>query len=162
MSQRNENNQQQGEDNMNDRSRKALEIARHELTTLHGLIAADGAAPSETWSIDTSAAVVAIDDALTYDDRIDVSIFKKKEFTRDEMLAHLGMTPDNRHDPEAKYKSDNWGKWSSYTIDGRLRYDIGAGCHHEHDCCGCVCRIHVEIAETDTCWMAEVTSSINV
>ena len=50
---------------MNDRSRKALEIARHELTTLHGLIAADGAAPSETWSIDTSAAVVAIDDALS-------------------------------------------------------------------------------------------------
>ena len=66
MSQRNENNQQQGEDNMNDRSRKALEIARHELTTLHGLIAADGAAPSETWSIDTCAAVAAIDDALSY------------------------------------------------------------------------------------------------
>ena len=44
--------------------RKALEAARHELTTLHGLIAADGAAPQETWSIDTSAVVAAIDEAL--------------------------------------------------------------------------------------------------
>lgn len=49
---------------MNEKERKALETARHELTTLHGLIAADGAAPNETWSIDTSAAVAAIDDAL--------------------------------------------------------------------------------------------------
>lgn len=49
---------------MTDKERKALEMARHELTTLHGLIAADGAAPNETWSIDTSAAVSAIDDAL--------------------------------------------------------------------------------------------------
>jgi hypothetical protein len=49
---------------MTEKERKALEIARHELTTLHGLIAADGAAPNETWSIDTSAAVAAIDDAL--------------------------------------------------------------------------------------------------
>lgn len=49
---------------MTEKERKALEIARHELTTLHGLIAVDGAAPNETWSIDTSAAVAAIDDAL--------------------------------------------------------------------------------------------------
>lgn len=49
---------------MTDKQRKALESARHELTTLHGLIAADGAAPQETWSIDTSAVVSAIDEAL--------------------------------------------------------------------------------------------------
>jgi hypothetical protein len=49
---------------MTDKEHRALEIARHELTTLHGLIAADGAAPQETWSIDTSAAVKSIDDVL--------------------------------------------------------------------------------------------------
>jgi hypothetical protein len=49
---------------MNDKQRKALEAARHELTTLHGLIAADGAAPQETWPIDTSAVVAAIDEAI--------------------------------------------------------------------------------------------------
>lgn len=42
-------------------SRAALEMARHELTTLHGLIAADGMAPTETWTIDTNKAVAAID-----------------------------------------------------------------------------------------------------
>lgn len=49
---------------MDDKGRKSLEMARHELTTLHGLIAAEGAAPNETWSIDTSEAVSVIDDAL--------------------------------------------------------------------------------------------------
>lgn len=49
---------------VNDLKRAALEAARHELTTLHGLIAADGAAPHETWSIDTAAVVAAIDEAL--------------------------------------------------------------------------------------------------
>lgn len=47
------------------KQRSALEAARHELTTLHGLIAADGAAPHETWSIDTSSVVAMIDEALT-------------------------------------------------------------------------------------------------
>lgn len=42
----------------------ALEVARHELATLHGLIAFDGAAPSETFAIDTSAAREAVDEAL--------------------------------------------------------------------------------------------------
>lgn len=49
---------------MNDEERNALEMACHELTTPHGLIAADVASAQETWSIDTSAAVEAIDDAL--------------------------------------------------------------------------------------------------
>lgn len=35
----------------------ALEVAIHELTTLHGLIAADSAAPQETFPIDTSTVV---------------------------------------------------------------------------------------------------------
>lgn len=47
-----------------ERLREALEVARHELVTLHGLKAADGAAPEETWDIDTSGAVAAIDGAL--------------------------------------------------------------------------------------------------
>jgi hypothetical protein len=33
----------------------ALKAAQHELTTLHGLVAADGASPAQTWNIDTSA-----------------------------------------------------------------------------------------------------------
>lgn len=44
--------------------KKALEEARHELTTLHGLVAADGAAPQETWVIDTNAVIAVIDQAL--------------------------------------------------------------------------------------------------
>lgn len=44
--------------------RRALEVARHELVTLHGLIAADGAAPNETFEVDTIEAVDLIDEAL--------------------------------------------------------------------------------------------------
>jgi hypothetical protein len=40
------------------------EAARHELTTLHGLYAFDGAAPSETWRISTAAAMEVLDGAL--------------------------------------------------------------------------------------------------
>lgn len=42
----------------------ALEVALHELTTLHGLIAADGAAPQETFPVDTSTAVAFIDQII--------------------------------------------------------------------------------------------------
>jgi hypothetical protein len=42
----------------------ALKAAQHELTTLHGLQAADGASPSATWKIDTSATLAKIDAAL--------------------------------------------------------------------------------------------------
>ena len=45
--------------------RDAMEAARHELVTLDGLIAADGAAPSETWTIDTRATIAKLDAALT-------------------------------------------------------------------------------------------------
>lgn len=44
--------------------RRALEVARHELVTLHGLIVADGAAPNETFEIDTSEAVALLDKVL--------------------------------------------------------------------------------------------------
>lgn len=44
--------------------RRALEVARHELVTLHGLVVADGAAPDETFEIDTSDVVELIDEAL--------------------------------------------------------------------------------------------------
>lgn len=43
---------------------RALESARHELTALHGLLAADGAAPSLTWNLNTSAVVAELDQAL--------------------------------------------------------------------------------------------------
>ncbi len=45
--------------------RAALELARHDLATLHGLVAADAAAPQETWRIDTLAVIAAIDAALS-------------------------------------------------------------------------------------------------
>ena len=45
-------------------ARRALEVARHELVTLHGLVVADGAAPDETFEIDTSDVVELIDEAL--------------------------------------------------------------------------------------------------
>ncbi|UBB15421.1 hypothetical protein [Comamonas odontotermitis] len=43
---------------------KALEAAHHELATLHGLKAFDGATPSEVWSIDTSLIKKQIYEAL--------------------------------------------------------------------------------------------------
>lgn len=43
---------------------QALEVARHELVTLHGLVVADGAAPNETFEVDTIEAVDLIDEAL--------------------------------------------------------------------------------------------------
>ena len=45
-------------------ARRALEVARHELVTLHGLVVADGAAPDETFEIDTSDVVELIAEAL--------------------------------------------------------------------------------------------------
>jgi len=44
--------------------RSALEAARHELTTLHGLVAADGAAPTETWTLDESHVIRQLDEAI--------------------------------------------------------------------------------------------------
>ena len=44
--------------------RRALEVARHELVTLHGLVVADSAAPNEASEIDTIEAVDLIDEAL--------------------------------------------------------------------------------------------------
>jgi hypothetical protein len=46
------------------RMRAALEDARHELTTLHGLYAFDGASPAETWRLDTGKTVEKVDEAL--------------------------------------------------------------------------------------------------
>jgi hypothetical protein len=40
---------------MNDKVRMALEIALHDLTCFHGLVVCDGAAPNETFEIDTNA-----------------------------------------------------------------------------------------------------------
>jgi hypothetical protein len=44
--------------------REALEDARHELTTLHGLYAFDGEAPEESWRLDTSKTLAKLDEAL--------------------------------------------------------------------------------------------------
>jgi hypothetical protein len=44
--------------------KSALEAARHELTTLHGLVAADGAAPNETWTLDESHIIQQLDAAI--------------------------------------------------------------------------------------------------
>lgn len=42
----------------------ALETSRHALTTLHGLIVADGASPNGSWPVDESKALAEIDAAL--------------------------------------------------------------------------------------------------
>lgn len=47
-----------------DQMEDALEAARHTLSTLHGLLAADGAAPEERWTLDTNEEVQQIDAAL--------------------------------------------------------------------------------------------------
>lgn len=44
--------------------REALKVARHALVTLHGLMAADGAAPELTWQIDETKTLAVIDAAL--------------------------------------------------------------------------------------------------
>ena len=43
---------------------KALEKARYELVTLHGLLAADGACPGITWSIDVGSTIDELDAAI--------------------------------------------------------------------------------------------------
>ena len=43
---------------------EALEDARHELTTLDGLVAYDGECPSETWTIDASRTLRILDLAI--------------------------------------------------------------------------------------------------
>ena len=48
-----------------DQKKQMLERVRHELVTLHGLVAADGSAPNETWVVDTSAAIADIDSLLS-------------------------------------------------------------------------------------------------
>jgi hypothetical protein len=49
---------------MTTQERDALESARHELTTLHGLHAFDGEAPKETFVIDTSECIRKLDAVL--------------------------------------------------------------------------------------------------
>ena len=39
---------------LNDEQKEALELVRHELVALNRLTAADGEAPTETWTIDTT------------------------------------------------------------------------------------------------------------
>ena len=56
---------------------QALTVARHELATLHGLVAVDAAAPDESFSIDTNEAIALIDKALVQmDKRTDREILK--------------------------------------------------------------------------------------
>ncbi|SFB22207.1 hypothetical protein [Azotobacter beijerinckii] len=49
---------------MTNLQREGMEAARHELVTLDGLTAADGAAPTETFVINTRAAIAKLDAAL--------------------------------------------------------------------------------------------------
>ena len=46
---------------MNPEIKAALEAARHELTTLNGLLAADVVVPAETWVIDTTKILAQLD-----------------------------------------------------------------------------------------------------
>ncbi len=66
----------------------ALEAARHELTTLQGLVVADGACPEETWTIDSSKALTEIDAALGSKACLWRSMSKSKPHNYDD------LTPD--------------------------------------------------------------------
>jgi hypothetical protein len=44
--------------------RRVLQFVHHELTILNGLLAADGAAPDQTWTIDTTDALMLVDYVL--------------------------------------------------------------------------------------------------
>lgn len=56
---------------MNRLQKEALEEARHELTTLNGLVVADGSSPSETWTIDADRVIRLLDAALSECDDVD-------------------------------------------------------------------------------------------
>ena len=45
--------------------REALEAARHDLVTFDGLVVADGAAPQETFILDTKQTIAKLDAALS-------------------------------------------------------------------------------------------------
>lgn len=60
---------------MNSAQTKALKEARHELVTLNGLLAADGAAPSDTWTINTTPVIEALDVAFSEPDDSDTGPF---------------------------------------------------------------------------------------
>lgn len=49
---------------MNPEIKAALEVARHELATLNGLLAADAVSPSETWTIDTTNILEQLDEVI--------------------------------------------------------------------------------------------------
>lgn len=56
---------------------QALTVARHELETLHGLVAVDVAAPDESFSIDTNEAVAMIDKVMEQvDNRSDREVLR--------------------------------------------------------------------------------------
>lgn len=56
---------------------QALTVARHELATLHGLVAVDAAMPGGSFSIDTNEAIALIDKALVQiDNRSDREVLR--------------------------------------------------------------------------------------
>ena len=56
---------------------QALTVARHELATLHGLVAVDAAMPGGSFSIDTNEAIALIDKALAQiDNRSDREVLR--------------------------------------------------------------------------------------
>lgn len=60
---------------MNEKTRRALEAARHELATEQGLIAADGKAPDQKFVIEHSETIKKIDEALASDSPIKKDTF---------------------------------------------------------------------------------------
>lgn len=93
--------------------RSALEDARHELTTLHGLLAADGAVPDQTWTIDTSATVEEIDAALDVGmtplvERIEAAYDRAIQARRDMIVARNVLA-----NIEANAKQEHEEEWAS-------------------------------------------------
>ena len=77
-----------------------------------------------------------------------MTVYDRSEWTGARLLDHLGLNRDNRYSEgfrESKYTAS--GLWSSYRSDAKTHmYSVDVGCHHEWDCCGCLCRLSFEIA----------------
>lgn len=81
------------------RIQAALEAARHELATLHGLLAADGAAPGETWTINVATTLALIDAALATEPDTKE---EEEQFQRDLESADLIQLARKPIAPESK------------------------------------------------------------
>ena len=84
-------------------------------------------------------------------------VFNLVKFLR----THLGLEQYSRWDDECRYSYENWGNWYAHSDKGRLGFTVGAGCGHEHDCCGCLCGLRVKVEMTEDWFVVTVNRTFN-